>query len=73
MKSAIHPAYHVTEASCSNCGTSFTTRSTREHVNIEVCSECHPFYTGRTRAAATGDRVERFRRREARGRAKRRG
>jgi large subunit ribosomal protein L31 len=71
MNDAIHPAYHVAQASCSSCGTSFVTRSTKESLKVEVCSTCHPFYTGRTRTVAAGDRVERFRRREARGRAAR--
>jgi large subunit ribosomal protein L31 len=72
MKDAIHPAYDATRATCSSCGTSFVTRSTGGDLTVEVCSNCHPHYTGRTRVAASGDRVERFRRREARGRAARR-
>jgi large subunit ribosomal protein L31 len=62
----------VTQAKCSSCGTSFVTRSTGEDLTVEVCSNCHPHYTGRTRTVAGGDRVDRFRRREARGRAARR-
>ena len=73
MKSAIHPEYQLANANCTGCGTKFVTRSTKRDLTVEICSSCHPHYTGRTRAVANGDRVERFRRREARGRAVRQG
>ena len=73
MKNAIHPGYHVATANCTSCGTEFVTRSTKRELTVEICSSCHPHYTGRTRAVASGNRVERFRRREARGRGARRG
>ncbi len=50
------------------CGNEFTTRSTRDEIHVEVCSNCHPFYTGRQKLVDTGGRVERFQRRMAKGR-----
>jgi large subunit ribosomal protein L31 len=69
MKRDIHPEYIVTEVSCT-CGNTFTTRSTATAGTIksEVCSNCHPFYTGRQKLVDTGGRVERFQRRVAKGR-----
>ena len=61
MKEAIHPAYQETKVTCS-CGNSFTTRSTLGHdLHVEVCSVCHPFYTGKQKLVDTGGRVEKFR------------
>ena len=63
MKAGIHPDYQEVTVTCS-CGNSFVTRSTAEkEVHIEVCSACHPFYTGKQKMTDTGGRVERFRRR----------
>ena len=61
LKSGIHPEYVVTEVVCS-CGNSFTTRSTKTsgHITVEVCSNCHPFYTGKQKILDTGGRVARF-------------
>jgi large subunit ribosomal protein L31 len=66
MKPDIHPAYVETQVTCS-CGNTFTTRSTAKSGNIhaDVCSQCHPFYTGKQKLVDTGGRVERFRRRAA--------
>jgi large subunit ribosomal protein L31 len=50
---------------CSSCGASFGIRSTAEAVSVDVCSNCHPAYTGRARSVASGDRIERFNRRLA--------
>jgi large subunit ribosomal protein L31 len=50
---------------CSSCGATFTTRSTAEAISVDVCSNCHPAYTGQERAVASGGRVERFNRRRA--------
>jgi len=62
MKAAIHPAYDEVSVTCS-CGNSFKTRSTAGHdLNIEVCSQCHPFYTGKQKIVDTGGRLDRFRR-----------
>ena len=64
MKSGIHPDYVVTKVTCT-CGTSFTTRSTKGtgEIRAEVCSQCHPFYTGKQKILDTGGRVARFERR----------
>jgi large subunit ribosomal protein L31 len=58
-----HPVLHLVGVRCSSCGTTFDVRSTAESISIDVCSNCHPVYTGQERAAANGDRVERFNRR----------
>jgi large subunit ribosomal protein L31 len=72
MKNAIHPKLTTTTVTCSNCGTTFETRSTRPSIQVEVCSQCHPAYTGKERAVSRGSRIERFeRRRDAAARAKR--
>ena len=61
MKAEIHPAYVETQVTCT-CGNSFTTRSTKKDgaISTEVCSECHPFYTGKQKILDTGGRVARF-------------
>jgi len=66
MKADIHPEYVLATVHCS-CGNTFTTRSTApgESIHVEVCSNCHPFYTGKQKLVDTGGRVERFRRRQA--------
>ena len=62
MKAEIHPAYSDIKVTCS-CGNEFTTRSTLgEDLLIEVCSACHPFYTGKQKILDTAGRVEKFRR-----------
>ncbi|MFM7718630.1 MAG: 50S ribosomal protein L31 [Actinomycetota bacterium] len=63
MKQEIHPTYEVTSVHCSSCGASFETRSTKQDLRVELCSQCHPFYTGKQRLVDTGGRVERFQRR----------
>ena len=65
MKTAIHPEYIESHVRCTS-GNEFTTRSTQSAINVEICSNCHPFYTGRQKLVDTGGRVERFRRRAAR-------
>jgi large subunit ribosomal protein L31 len=67
MKAAIHPNYVEAHVRCM-CGNEFTTRATQEDIHVEVCSNCHPFYTGRQKLVDTGGRVERFQRRVAKGR-----
>ena len=64
MKPDIHPAYDVTTVTCA-CGNTFTTRSTVPggQLTAEVCSACHPFYTGKQRIMDTGGRVARFEKR----------
>ena len=60
MKSAIHPKYATIEVHCS-CGNAFATGSTLgKSLNIEVCSKCHPFYTGKQKLVDTGGRVKKF-------------
>ncbi|HLN17294.1 MAG TPA: 50S ribosomal protein L31 [Acidimicrobiales bacterium] len=62
MKSEIHPEYHVAQVRCS-CGNTFTTRSTKAELHVELCNECHPFFTGKQKLVDSGGRVERFQRR----------
>jgi len=64
MKPDIHPQYHVTTVTCS-CGSTFTTRSTAPGgtIHADVCSNCHPFYTGKQKILDTGGRVARFEKR----------
>lgn len=62
MKTEIHPDYGRAHVRCS-CGNEFYTRSTKAEIHVELCSECHPFYTGKQKLVDTGGRVERFRRR----------
>ena len=62
----IHPVLELTHVRCSACGNEFTTRSVRDALTVEVCSNCHPAYTGVERPIAQGSRVERFERRRAR-------
>ncbi len=65
MKAAIHPNYHEVRVHCA-CGNSFLTRSTsKEDINVEICSNCHPFFTGKQKLMDTAGRVERFRRKYA--------
>jgi large subunit ribosomal protein L31 len=65
MKADIHPEYKEITVACS-CGNSFKTRSTVGHdLNIEVCSNCHPFYTGKHKIVDAGGRVDKFRKRYA--------
>ncbi|MGI8945252.1 MAG: 50S ribosomal protein L31 [Thermoleophilaceae bacterium] len=65
MKQGLHPDYEAAHVRCS-CGNEFTTRSTASELRVEICSNCHPFYTGKQKLVDTGGRVERFRRRAAR-------
>ena len=61
MKPAIHPNYIDTHVKCA-CGETFQTRSTKTEIHLEICSKCHPFYTGKQRLVDTAGRVERFNR-----------
>ena len=70
MKAGIHPKYKPVTITCVGCGAKVETRSTRgKDFSIDVCSHCHPFYTGRQKLVDTGGRVERFQRRAAKRRA----
>lgn len=62
MKKGIHPTYYNTRVSCA-CGEVFTTRSTKEEIRVEICSKCHPFFTGKQKLVDTAGRLERFQRR----------
>ena len=64
MKAGIHPKYNEATIRCS-CGNEVKTRSTRESMHLDVCSACHPFFTGEQRIVDTAGRVERFNRRYA--------
>ncbi len=61
MKSKIHPEYHTITVHCA-CGSSFQTRSTVKELRVEICSACHPFYTGKQKLVDTAGRVEKYRR-----------
>jgi ribosomal protein L31 len=70
MKAEIHPEYVLATVHCS-CGNTFQTRSTKPELHVEICAQCHPFYTGKQKLVDTGGRVERFQRRlEKAGRAR---
>jgi large subunit ribosomal protein L31 len=62
VKQGIHPEYVEATVRCS-CGNTFTTRATTPEIHVEICSNCHPFYTGKQKLVDTGGRVDRFRRR----------
>jgi large subunit ribosomal protein L31 len=62
MKAGIHPEYDTVEVRCA-CGNTFTTRSTKNELRLEICSACHPFYTGKQKLVDTAGMVERFERR----------
>ncbi len=59
MKTGIHPEYHEVQARCA-CGATWTTHSTKSELKLEICSSCHPFFTGRQKLVDTEGRVERF-------------
>ena len=62
MKEGIHPEYHKVQVSCA-CGNTFETRSTKPDIRLELCSACHPFFTGKQKLVDTAGRIERFQRR----------
>ena len=62
MKQGIHPDYKETTMTCA-CGEVIHTRSTKENIRVEICSKCHPFFTGRQKLVDTGGRVDRFKKR----------
>ena len=59
MKEGIHPNYVTAKVTC-GCGNEFETRSTKPEIKVEICSECHPFYTGKQRTVQAAGRVDRF-------------
>ena len=64
MKPKVHPEYQVTTVVCA-CGNTFTTRSTKKDLRVEMCSACHPFFTGKQKLIDTAGRVERFQKKYA--------
>lgn len=62
MKQGIHPDYHKITVSCA-CGESFETGSTKKEIRVEICSKCHPLFTGKQRIIDSGGQVEKFRKR----------
>lgn len=62
MKQGIHPDYKQATVKCA-CGETFTTGSVKEDIRVEICSKCHPFYTGKQKLVDTGGRVDRFKKR----------
>jgi large subunit ribosomal protein L31 len=64
MREGIHPTYQEVTVACA-CGNSWVTRSTAKQIRLEICSQCHPFYTGRQKLMDTAGRVERFEKRYA--------
>ncbi|NIM01904.1 MAG: 50S ribosomal protein L31 [Acidobacteria bacterium] len=62
MKKELHPEYHEIEVSCA-CGNTFKTRSTSPEMKVEICSNCHPFFTGKQKLIDSAGRVERFQKR----------
>lgn len=68
MKSAIHPEIKKTKVVCLGCNTTFETMSTVDEMHVELCSNCHPFYTGKQKLIDTAGRVDRFRARQEQAR-----
>lgn len=60
MKKGIHPEYKVTTVVCNGCNTTFKTHSTVDAITVEICSNCHPFYTGKQKLVDVAGRVDRF-------------
>ena len=62
MKEGIYPEYKETTVKCA-CGAEYKTRSTKENIRVDICSKCHPFFTGKQKLVDTGGRVDRFKKR----------
>jgi large subunit ribosomal protein L31 len=60
-----HPNLHLIEVRCSTCGTTFELHSAADAISVDICSNCHPAYTGRARTVASGSRIERFNQRRS--------
>ena len=72
MKQGIHPEYQVATVHCA-CGNTWQTRSTLKDIHVEICSVCHPYFTGRQKLVDTAGRVERFRQKWGEGKAAEQG
>jgi large subunit ribosomal protein L31 len=70
MKEGIHPKYHKVQVSCA-CGNKFETCSTKPEIRLEMCSACHPFFTGKQKLIDTAGRIERFQKRYGLGKSDR--
>ena len=66
MKAGIHPEYQLATVHCS-CGNTFVTRSTSSELHVEICSNCHPFYTGKQKFVDAAGRIERFQKKYGKG------
>jgi large subunit ribosomal protein L31 len=66
MKSEIHPSYEMTTITCA-CGSVIHTRATKKSIRVEICSQCHPFFTGEKKLVDTAGRIDRFKKRYAKG------
>ena len=64
MKTAIHPQLHETKIHCNSCDTNFTLHTTVDEITVEICSNCHPFYTGKQKMIDTAGRIDKFRARQ---------
>jgi large subunit ribosomal protein L31 len=62
LKEGIHPKYETTTVKCA-CGATYETRSTKKDLHVDICSKCHPFYTGKQKLVDTGGRIDRFKKR----------
>ncbi|MCD6225820.1 50S ribosomal protein L31 [bacterium] len=69
MKAGIHPKYYPEAKVICSCGNTFITGSTRKEIRVEICSACHPFFTGKTKFVDAKGRVERFREKQAKAKA----
>ena len=69
MKAGIHPEYKQTHVTCS-CGNTFTTGGTADSIRVELCNQCHPFFTGKQKLVDSGGRLERYKQRQAKSEAK---
>lgn len=67
MKAEVHPKYYENAKAICACGASYSIGSTKEEIHVEICSSCHPFYTGNEKIIDTAGRVERFKKRTASG------
>ncbi|MBI4708710.1 MAG: 50S ribosomal protein L31 [Candidatus Portnoybacteria bacterium] len=73
MKKDIHPTYHPAATAKCACGNTFKVGSTKPELNVEICSACHPFYTGKEKLIDTAGRVERFKKMVEKGKGMKKG
>jgi large subunit ribosomal protein L31 len=73
MKKDIHPSYQTATVKCNGCGISFETKATVPEITVEICSNCHPFYTGKQKLVDVAGRVDRFKARQAKAKAPKAG